>query len=114
MTPTVLALQHPHGAAASLGSGTHWFAIGLLVGVVAVLVAPGWLTGLIIVFDLVALGWSYGILKYTHTASGRWVLIAIPFLLLGLFWGMRRGLKNLSDSEMNTRLTNIKKMGRYI
>jgi hypothetical protein len=113
MTSVMVAVSKPHGAASALGSGTHWFAIGLLVGILAVFFAPAWLTGLIIVFDLVALGWSSGILTYAHSAHGRWVLVAVPFLLLGLYIGVLRGLRHLSDSELATRLGNIRRMGRY-
>jgi len=113
MISTVLAIPHPHGAASAAGSGTHWFAIGLLVGVLAVMVAPPWLTGLAVVFDLVALGWSSGILNYAHTSSGRWVLVAVPFLLVGLYFGVIRGLRHLGDTEFSARLGNIRKMGRY-
>jgi putative effector of murein hydrolase LrgA (UPF0299 family) len=113
MTGLVLAFGHPHGAASTAGTGTYWFAIGLLVGVVAAMVAPGWVTGLVVLFDLVALGWMTGILGYAHKSTGRWVLIALPFLLIGLYVGVARGLRHLSDSEFNTRLTNIRRMGKY-
>jgi len=85
----------------------------LLVGIVAVLVAPGWVTGLIILFDLVALGWSFGILNYAHSPGGRWVLIAALFLVIGLFLGVVRGLRHLGDAEFSARLGNIRKLGRY-
>jgi len=107
------SITHPHGAASTLGSGTHWFAIGLLVGVGVMLIAPGFVKGLVILFDLVALGWSSIILGYTDSARGRWVLIGIAFLLLGLFIGVARGLRHLGDAEFNTRLGNIRKMGRW-
>ncbi len=113
MTHTVLALTHPHGAASASSSGTHWFAIGLLVGIATVAFAPGWVTALVIVFDLVALGWSFGILNYTHSAGGRWVLVAVLFLFIGLFIGVLRGLRHVGEAEYTTRLTNIRKLGRY-
>lgn len=113
MTHIVLAVTPPHGAASSIGSGTYWFAIGLLAGFAAALLAPGWLKGLIILFDLVALGWTSGILNYTHTANGRWILIAVPFLLVGLFVGVVRGLRHLGDTEFRGRLANVRKAGKY-
>jgi hypothetical protein len=113
MTSTVLAFQHPHGAASAVGTSTHWFAIGLLVGVITVFVAPAWVTALLVVFDLVALGWSSGVLNYAHSANGRWVLIAAPFLLIGMYFGVIRGLRHLSDTEFSTRLGNVRKAGKY-
>lgn len=113
MTGLVLAFGHPHGAAATAGTGTYWFAIGLLVGVAAAAIAPGWVTALVVVFDLVALGWMTGILGYVHKSSGRWVVIALPFLLIGLYFGIARGLRYLGDSEFQTRLTNIRRMGKF-
>jgi hypothetical protein len=114
MTHTVLAVTHPNGAASAVGSGTHWFAIGLLVGMAAIRIAPGWLTALIITFDIVALGWSFGILHYADTGSGRWVLIAVLFLLIGLFIGAIRGLRLLGDHEYLTRRNGMRARGWWI
>lgn len=111
---TVLALARPTGAAAVVGTGTHWFAIGLLTGILAAVLVPRWLTVLIVIFDLVALGWMSGILNYVDAANGRWVLVAAPFLIIGLYFGVTRGLKHLSDSEFRTRHGNIRKLGRYL
>ena len=113
MTHTVLALPHPHGAATSGSSTTHWFAIGLLVGAATIAFTPPLIKALVIMFDIVALGWSYGILHWADSAAGHWVWIALLFLLIGLFLGVVRGLRHLSDTEFNTRLGNIRKLGRY-
>lgn len=113
MTNVVLALGHPHGGASTVGTGTYWFAIGLLAGIVVCWFAPAWLTGLVVVFDLVALGWTTGILHYTDKGNGRWIFVAVIFLLIGLWFGVSRGLKHLGDWELRTRSTNIRKMGRY-
>jgi hypothetical protein len=113
VTTAVLAVTHPHGAASVTGTGTYWFAIGLLVGIVAAMFAPIWVTALIIVFDLVALGWMFGILHFTDTGDGRLVWFALPFLGIGLFFGVVRGLKHLSEAEFRTRLGNIRRNGRF-
>jgi hypothetical protein len=107
------SITHPHGAASALGSSTHWFAIGLLVGVGVMLIAPAFVRGLVILFDLVALGWSSIILGYADSARGRWVLIGTAFLLLGMFIGVVRGLRHLGDAEFVARLGNVRKLGRY-
>jgi hypothetical protein len=114
MTHTVLAIAHPTGPASSVGSGTHWFAIGLLVGMAVITFAPGWLVGVIIACDIVALGWSFGILHYADTGNGRWVLVAIVFLLVGLYFGARRGLRMLSEHEFLGRLGGMKARGWWI
>ena len=113
MTHTVLALTHPHGPASASWSGTHWLGIGLLVGVVTMLTPP-LIRALVIIFDIVALGWSFGILNWADSSSGHWVWIALIFLLIGLFIGVIHGLRHLSDSEFNTRLGNIRRLGRYL
>jgi hypothetical protein len=113
VTHIVLAFVHPVGAAHRPGTGTYWFAIGLLVGMIAMRVAPGWLIGVIIAADIVALGWSFGILHYADTGNGRWVWVAVVFLMIGLYIGVIHGLRHLSDSEMATRLRNIRGMGRH-
>jgi hypothetical protein len=108
------SITHPHGAASSLGSSTHWFAIGLLVGFLVALVAPGFVKGVVIACDLIALGWSSIILGYADSASGRWVLVATAFLLIGMLWGVVRGLRHLGDAEYAGRLRNIRNLGRWI
>jgi hypothetical protein len=112
ITHIVLAFSHPQGAASHPGTGTYWFAIGLLVGMITIRVAPGWLVGLIYTGDIVALGWSFNILHYADTGTGRWVLVALLFLFIGLYMGVIHGLRHLSDFEFMTRLRNIRSIGR--
>ena len=109
-----VAATTPHGAASTVGTGTYWLAIGLLVGMAAKAWAPGWLLGLIITFDIVALGWSFGILHYADTGNGRWVLVGVAFLLLGLFLGRGQGLKMLSVHEFLTRRTGMRNRGWWL
>ena len=113
-THIVLAISHPHGAAATPGTPTYWFAIGLLAGMAVVWWTPGFVKTLVIIFDLVALGWSAVILHWADKGSGRWVWIAIPFLLLGMFIGVINGLKHLGSSEYRGRLTNVRKNGGWV
>jgi len=114
MIHAVVAASVPHGAASSPASATHWFGIGLLVGMAAIRFAPGWLLGLIITFDIVALGWSFGILHYADTGNGRWVLVGVAFLLIGLFIGASRGLRMLGDHEFLTRRTGMRHRGWWL
>jgi hypothetical protein len=111
MISTVVAYQPPHGAASAAGSGTHWFAIGLLVGILVWIIAPGWVKGLVITFDLVAVGWSTGILNYSHSSHGRWVPVAVLGIIVGIAIGMYRGLRALSEHEYLTRLGGMKTRG---
>jgi hypothetical protein len=117
MTHVLLALSHPThpvGAASTPGTPTYWFAIGLLVGMAAAWWAPGWLAGLVITFDLVALGWSSVILHYTGTAAGKWVLIAAVFLVIGMFIGVVNGLRHLGEAEYRTRRISIRRIGGWL
>jgi len=107
-------ITHPHGAASALGSGTHWFAIGLLIGFLVAMVTPGFVRAIVLVCDVVALGWSFGILNFADHAHGPWVLTGIAFLLIGMAWGVVRGLRHLGDAEFTGRLGNIRKLGRWI
>lgn len=107
-------LGHLHGAASHVGTGTYWFAIGLLVGIVLSSFGPAWLRWTVFTADLVALGWSVNILHYTDTGTGRWVLIAVAFLLLGMFIGVINGLRHLGEAEFRGRLGNIRRIGRWL
>jgi hypothetical protein len=113
MPEHVLALVHPHGAASTVGTGSFWVAIGVLIGFVTAAVAPGWLKGLVVVFDLVALGWMSGILGFADRSDGRWVWVLLGGIAVGLFLGVVRGLKYLSEWEFGTRLRNIRSDNKY-
>ncbi len=114
MTHVVLAFGHPHGPASTPGTGTYWFAIGLLVGMATVWFTPGLVKALVMVFDLVALGWSAVILHYTDTGTGRWVLIAALFLIIGMFLGVLNGLRHLGESEFRGRKASVRKIGGWL
>ena len=114
VTHIVLALPHPQGAASHPGTGTFWLAIGLLAGMATVWFTPGWLKTIVLIADLVTLGWSAVILHYADTGLGRWVWIAAVFLVIGMFIGVKNGLKHLGESEYGTRLGNIRKNSRYL
>jgi hypothetical protein len=106
------SITHPHGPASAPWSSTHWFAIGLLVGVL-VAFSPAIVKVPVIVFAIVALGWTSVILGYTDSTRGRWVLIGTAFLFLGMFLGVMRGLRHLGDAEYVGRLGNIRRLGRW-
>jgi len=76
--------------------------------------APGWLLGLIITFDLVALGWSFVILHYADTGKGRWVLVGVAFLLIGMYLGRGQGVKMLSVHEFLTRRGGMRARGWWL
>ena len=114
MTHVVLAFSHPQGPASTPGTGTYWFAFGLLVGMATVWFTPGLVKSLVLVFDLVALGWSAVILHYTDTGTGRWVLVAAAFLLIGMFIGVLNGLRHLGEAEFRTRKGSIRRIGGWL
>jgi len=114
MTHLVLALSHPAGAASSPGTPTYWFAIGILVGMATVWFTPGWIKTMVIIFDLVALGWSAVILHYSGTGAGRWLWIAAVFLVIGMFFGVTNGLRHLGESEFRGRRSAIRKIGGWL
>lgn len=75
---------------------------------------PGLVKALVMVFDLVALGWSAVILHYTDTGTGRWVLIAALFLIIGMFLGVLNGLRHLGESEFRGRKASVRKIGGWL
>ncbi|MGH3300136.1 MAG: hypothetical protein ACRDOK_00410 [Streptosporangiaceae bacterium] len=114
MTHFVLAFSHPQGPASTPGTGTYWVAFGILVGMATVWFTPGLVKSLVLVFDLVALGWSAVILHYADTGTGRWVLIAAAFLLIGMFIGVLNGLRHLGEAEYQGRKTSVRRIGGWL
>ena len=86
----------------------------MLLGFLVAMVAPGFVKGVVIACDLIALGWSSIILGYADSPRGRWVLIGTAFLLIGMLLGVVRGLRHLGDAEYTARLKNVRNLGRWI
>jgi hypothetical protein len=75
---------------------------------------PGLVKSLVLTFDLVALGWSAVILNYAGTVTGRWVLVAAAFLVIGMFIGVINGLRHLGEAERRARTTSIRRIGGWL
>jgi hypothetical protein len=114
MTHFMLAFSHPQGSASMPGTGTYWFALGILVGMATVWFTPGLVKSLVVVFDLVALGWSAVILHYSGTGMGRWMWVAAVFLLIGMALGVVHGLRHLGEAEYRGRKTSIRRIGGWL
>jgi len=114
MTHAVLAFSHPQGPASVQGTGTYWLAFGILIGMATVWFTPGLVKSLVLIFDLVALGWSAVILHYADTGTGRWVLVAAAFLVIGMFIGVLNGLRHLGEAEFRSRRTSIRRIGGWL
>jgi hypothetical protein len=104
----------PSGAASTPGTGTYWLAFGILVGMATVWFTPGLVKSLVVVFDLVALGWSAVILHYSDKGVGRWVWVAAIFLVIGMAIGVLNGLRHLGEAEYRTRKTSIRRIGGWL
>jgi hypothetical protein len=75
---------------------------------------PGLVKSLVLVFDLVALGWSAVILHYSGTGMGRWVWVGAVFLVIGMFIGVLNGLRHLGEAEFRSRRSSIRRVGGWL
>ena len=113
-TGDVFAAAHSQSAITGYFTSSHDFWLGLLIGLAAVILA-GWirlLTAIVAVFEL---GWIHVVGHHVSFSPGavRWVVVALIGLAVGLWWGRMRGLRQLGESDFQTRFTNVRGIRRW-
>jgi protein-S-isoprenylcysteine O-methyltransferase Ste14 len=99
-------------ASAASSTGVHTLEIGLLFGVGVALLAPRWITGIVVIIALAIIGGIH----FAHHISSKdvsYALVAGAALVIGLIWGRIRGLRHLGEADFNTRLTAIRRISRW-
>jgi hypothetical protein len=113
-TGDVFAAAHSQSAITGYFTSSHDFWLGLPIGLAAVILA-GWirlLTAIVAVFEL---GWVHVVGHHVSFSPGavRWVVVALIGLAVGLWWGRMRGLRQLGESDFQTRFTNVRGIRRW-
>jgi hypothetical protein len=92
---------------------THMFWIGLLVGILAVWIFPGWVSGILFFIALLVSGILSSFRNHAHSTEVPFIIVGIIALVIGLYFGRIRGLRQLGESDFRTRFTNIRGIRRW-
>lgn len=92
---------------------THMFWIGVLVGILAVWILPGWISGILFVAALLVSGILSSIRHSSHSTAVPYIIVGLIALVIGLYFGRIRGLRQLGESDFRTRLTNVRIIRRW-
>jgi hypothetical protein len=96
-------------------TGSHYFWLGLLIGLVVVFLA-GWIRLLMAIVAVFMLGWVHVVDHHVSFSPGalKWVVVALIGLAVGLWWGRMRGLRQLGESDFRIRSTNVRGISRWL
>lgn len=102
----VAAHQQAPAARSLIESRMFWF--GVLLAVVLTFIFR-WAAGILLLLALLASGLlrSFAEALHGHSLTAIYVIIAVIAFAVGLFFGQRRGLSLLGDSEFRSRVNGI-------
>jgi hypothetical protein len=95
-------------------STAHMFWLGLLIGLAAVIL-PGVFRVLMAIVAVFALGWVHLVDHHVSFSSRLlpWVLVALLGAVGGLVLGRIRALRQLGESDFQTRFGNVRGIRRW-
>jgi hypothetical protein len=113
-TANVLAAAHSQSAITGYFTSSHDFWLGLLIGLAVVFLA-GWIRLLMAIVAVLMLGWVHVVDHHVSFSPGtlKWVAVGLVGLVVGLWWGRMRGLRQLGESDFRIRSTNIRGIRRW-
>jgi hypothetical protein len=113
-TGDVFAAVHSQSAITGYFTSSHYFWLGLLIGLAVVFLA-GWIRLLMAVVAVFMLGWVHVVEHHVSFSPGalKWVFVALIGLAVGLWWGRMRGLRQLGESDFRIRSTNVRGISRW-
>jgi hypothetical protein len=113
-TGDVFATVHSQSAITGYFTNSHYFWLGLLIGLAVVFLA-GWIRLLMAILAVFMLGWVRVVGHHVSFSPGmlKWVLVALIGLAVGLWWGRMRGLRQLGESDFRIRSTNVRGVSRW-
>jgi asparagine N-glycosylation enzyme membrane subunit Stt3 len=122
--PFILAAQSRSPDPAPVLNG-HMFWWGLLIGLLIGLLAWEWLGWLGVLVALIMLG-AFHLVTTNHVVANRhihgvhvsignlfWLFIFVLGGLVGLYFGRRRGLRHLGESDFRTRWANVRNISPF-
>ena len=95
-----------------ISSRMFWYGILLALGVAWIL--PGRIAGLLFVIALLATGLLHSTGGHTHSVVVPYLIVAVIAVLVGLYFGRIRGLRQLGESDFRVRLRNAGGISRWL
>jgi ABC-type Mn2+/Zn2+ transport system permease subunit len=94
-------------------STSHVFWYGILLGLLANLLPP-WLKAIAFVVALAASGLLFSLDKAHANGSAPILLIVAIGVVVGLYFGRMRGLRQLGEAEYRTRWRNVRGVSLWL
>ena len=97
-------------------ASSHVFWYGVLLALLIAWILPGWAAGILFVIAVLASGLLESLVGQGRSPSPDvlFLIVAVIALLVGLFFGRMRGLRQLGESEFRTRLRNVRIISRWL
>jgi hypothetical protein len=109
----VIAAVQQHVPASGSLISNHGLWLGVLMGIGAAIVFPAWLTYLLAGLAFLLSGLLPAVRHHAHAPSMTYLAIGVVALVAGLFFGRRRGLRQLGEAEYRTRFRNVRGVSRF-
>lgn len=105
------AQQHVPTSGSLISNHELW--LGVLIGIGAAIILPAWLTYLLAGFAFLLSGLLPAVRDHAHSPSTTYLAVGVVALVAGLFFGRRRGLRQLGEAEYRTRFRNVRGVSRF-
>jgi hypothetical protein len=109
----VIAAVQQHVPASGSLISNHGLWLGVLIGIGAAIIFPAWLTYLLAGLAFLLSGLLPAVRHHAHAPSMTYLVIGVVALVAGLFFGRRRGLRQLGEAEYRTRFRNVRGVSRF-
>jgi hypothetical protein len=115
----VLAAVGQQATVAGSVVSSHVFWYGVLLALLVAWILPGWAAGLLFAIGLLASDLLSSLVGRARSSSsssssnGLFLLLVVVGLLVGVWIGRRRGLRQLGEAEFRTRWRNVRGIGRW-
>jgi hypothetical protein len=115
-----LAVAHQQAPVSGSLASSHAFWYGVLLALLIAWILPGWAAGVLFVVALLASHLLQSLLGHAHSSSSSsssnvlLLIVGVIALLVGLYFGRIRGLRQLGESDFRTRLGNIRIINRWL
>jgi hypothetical protein len=110
----VLAVVRQQASVSGSLISSHMFWYGILLALGVAWILPGRIAGLLFVIALLAMGLLHSTDGHAHFVGVLYLIVAVIAVLVGLYSGRIRGLRQLGESDFRVRLRNAGGISRWL